>query len=155
MGGLVAGTGCGLGRIRVDERLRCRARPGKTGKQTRAKRENKPVLLQFTGQKWCALCVVLEKKIFSKKQFLDAASKNWVLVEIDLTRGKLDKMPPDQRAMYERNRGLAKKYKLRSVPTFILLDANGKEFSRFLGEHRWTVESFLKLLDDRLAKKGK
>jgi thioredoxin-related protein len=121
----------------------------------RAKRENKPVLLQFTGQKWCQLCVVLEKKIFSKKQFLDAASKNWVLVEIDLTRGKLDKMPPDQRAMYERNRGLAKKYKLRSVPTFILLDANGKEFSRFLGEHRWTVESFLKLLDDKLAKKGK
>jgi len=121
----------------------------------RAKREGKLVLLQFTGQKWCALCVVLEKKIFSKKQFLNAASKKWVLVEIDLTRGKLDKMSADQRAMYERNRGLAKKYKLRSVPTFILLDANGREFSRFFGKNTWTVESFLKLLDDQLVRKEK
>jgi thioredoxin-related protein len=120
-----------------------------------AKRENKPVLVQFTGQKWCALCVILEKKIFSKKQFLETASKKWVLLELDLTRGKLDKMPPAQRAMYERNRKLAHKFKLRSVPTFILLDPNGKEFSRFLGESTWTVESFLKLLDDQLAKKGK
>ena len=76
----------------------------------KAKKERKPVLIQFTGQQWCSLCVILDRKIFSKKEFLDRASKNWVLLELDLTRGNIQKMPADKRTMYERNRALVKQY---------------------------------------------
>lgn len=110
-----------------------------------AKKENKSVLLEFTGSDWCAPCIAMRKNVFSKKEFIDGASKNFVLVEIDL--------PLKDKELKAKNQPHADKYKVNSFPTVILLDSTGKEFTRFTASAYPKTEDFLKHLDDSLAKK--
>jgi len=111
----------------------------------KAKAENKPVLVEFTGSDWCPPCKMMRKNVFSKKAFVTAASKKWILVEID--------MPKKNPALAKKNQPLAKKFKIEGVPTVILLDKNGKEFHRFFASEFRTVDAFLKNLDKQLEKK--
>jgi thiol:disulfide interchange protein len=111
----------------------------------KAKAENKPVLVEFTGSDWCPPCKMMRKNVFSKKEFVTAASKKWILVEIDL--------PKKNPELAKKNQPLAEKFKIEGVPTVILLDKNGKEFNRFFASQFRTVEAFLKNLDKQLEKK--
>ena len=54
----------------------------------RSKKENKPIMLYFTGSNWCSYCVVLEKKVFSKRAFIDYSNKELILMYLDFPRGK-------------------------------------------------------------------
>ncbi|MCX6878748.1 MAG: thioredoxin family protein [Verrucomicrobia bacterium] len=110
-----------------------------------AKTEKKSVLVEFTGSDWCPPCKMMRANVFSKKEFVDAASKNFILVEIDLPRG-------DQEVA-KKNQPTAEKYKIDSFPTVILLDSEGKEFSRFYASEHPKTEDFLKRLDSELEKK--
>ena len=56
--------------------------------KAKAKAENKPMLLDFTGSDWCGWCVKLDKEVFSKAAFKDYADAELVLVEIDFPRNK-------------------------------------------------------------------
>ena len=112
----------------------------------KAKKENKPILVEFTGSDWCPPCMMMRKNVFSKKEFVDAASKKWILVELDLPK----KSHPE---VAKRNRPLAEKFKIEGVPTVILLDENGKEFNRFFASQYPSVEAFLKNLDKQLERK--
>jgi thiol:disulfide interchange protein len=111
----------------------------------KAKQENKPVLVEFTGSDWCPPCKMMRRNVFSKKEFVDAASKKWILLELDLPKGNKE--------VAERNQPLAKKFKIQGVPTVILLDKNGKEFNRFFASQYPSVEAFLKNLDKQLERK--
>jgi thiol:disulfide interchange protein len=111
----------------------------------KAKAENKPVLVEFTGSDWCPPCKMMRKNVFSKKEFVTAASKKWILVEIDL--------PKKNPELAKKNQPLAEKFKIEGVPTVILLDKNGKEFNRFFASQFRTVDAFLKNLDKQLEKK--
>jgi len=111
----------------------------------KAKAENKPVLVEFTGSDWCPPCKMMRKNVFSKKEFVTAASKKWILVEIDL--------PKKNPELAKKNQPLAEKFKIEGVPTVILLDKNGKEFNRFFASQFRTVEAFLKNLDKQIEKK--
>ena len=51
--------------------------------QAQAKKENKLVLMNFTGSDWCGWCKKLQKEVFSTKEFEQYAKDNVVLVEID------------------------------------------------------------------------
>ena len=61
------------------------------GKQ--AAKEDKAILMDFTGSDWCGWCIKLDKEVFSKKEFLDFASKHLVLLEVDFPRKK--KLPEE------------------------------------------------------------
>lgn len=54
----------------------------------RSIKENKPIMLYFTGSNWCGYCVVLEKKVFSKKAFIDYSNEELILMYLDFPRGK-------------------------------------------------------------------
>src|SRR5213593_3012649 len=56
--------------------------------QAQAKKENKLVMLDFTGSDWCGWCIKLNKEVFSKSEFAEYAKKNLVLVEVDFPRRK-------------------------------------------------------------------
>lgn len=111
----------------------------------KAKAEKKSVLVEFTGSDWCPPCIAMRKNVFSKKEFVTAASKKFILVELDFPKG-------DEK-LSEKNEPLAEKFKIEGFPTVILLDSGGKEFSRFWAEEFPTVEGFLKHLDEALEKK--
>lgn len=110
-----------------------------------AKTEKKAVLVEFTGSDWCPPCIAMRKNVFTKKEFVDAASKNFVLVELDFPNG--------DKAVKEKNQPYAEKYNIEGFPTVILFNSDGKEFTRFFASEYPKVDSFLKHLDDSLEKK--
>lgn len=110
-----------------------------------AKAENKSVLVEFTGSDWCPPCIAMRKNVFSKKEFVDAASKKFVLVELDFPKG--------DKELSEKNQPLAEKFKIEGFPTVVLLDSEGKEFTRFFASQFPKVEDFLKHLDEALENK--
>jgi thioredoxin-related protein len=99
-----------------------------------AKRENKRVLLDFTGSDWCGPCIQLKKRVFSRPEFISYAEKNLVLVEIDYPQQK--KQSP---VLVKQNERLATQYGIdvKGYPTLVLLDPAGKtlrELSGYDGE---------------------
>lgn len=116
-----------------------------------AKKENKSVLVEFTGVDWCPPCKVMRKEVFSKKEFVDGASKNFILVELDFPLE--ENATEEDKQTLEKHKPLAEKYKIDGFPTVVLLDSEGKEFSRFSAIEYPKTEAFLKHLDDALEKK--
>jgi len=90
--------------------------------QAQAKKENKLVMLDFTGSDWCGWCKKLDAEVFSKSDFSEYAKKNLVLVEVDFPRFK--KLSADQQ---KANNALQEKYKIEGYPTIIVLDGEGKQ----------------------------
>ena len=111
----------------------------------KAKAEKKSVLVEFTGSDWCPPCIAMRKNVFSTKEFVAAASKTYILVELDFPKG--------DKEVKEKNAPYAEKYKIEGFPTVILFDADGKEFSRFYASEYPKTDLFLKHLDKELAKK--
>jgi thioredoxin-related protein len=111
----------------------------------KAKAEKKSVLVEFTGSDWCPPCIAMRKNVFSKKEFIEAASKKFVLVELDFPKG--------DKALAEKNQPLAEKYEIDGFPTVVLLDSEGKEFTRFPASKFPKVEDFLSHLDEALENK--
>lgn len=91
----------------------------------KASKENKLVLLDFTGSDWCPWCMKLDHELFSQKAFKDYAEKNLVLVLVDFPRGK--KLENQSDALKKQNQDLQTKFKIEGYPTMILLDSNGKQ----------------------------
>jgi len=105
--------------------------------QEQAKKENKLVLLDFTGSDWCGWCIKLKNEVFDKKEFKEYADKNLVLVEVDFPRKK------EQSAEQKKaNRELAQKYGIRGYPTIIVLDGAGKQVGE-LGYMKGGPEPFI------------
>lgn len=111
-----------------------------------AKKENKAVLVEFTGSDWCPPCIMMRKNVFSKKEFVDAASKNYILVEVDL--------PKADKELAARSQITATKYNIEGFPTVVLLNGEGKEFSRFFAAEHPKLEDFLAHIDKKLENKN-
>ena len=100
-----------------------------------AKAGHKRVLLDFTGSDWCGPCIQLNKRVFSRPEFINYAEKNLVLVEIDYPQRK--KQPA---TLVKQNERLAKQYGIeeKGYPTLVLLDPAGKivrELNGYDGEN--------------------
>jgi thioredoxin-related protein len=92
----------------------------------KAKDENKPLLMLFTGSDWCPYCIQWEKEAFSKPEFKEYAKKNLVLLMVDFPEKK--KLP---KAQQKANDALLDKFKVEEYPTVIMLDSNGKKLGKF------------------------
>jgi thioredoxin-related protein len=93
-----------------------------------AAKENKKVLLDFTGSDWCHWCIQLKKETFDQPPFKEFADKNLVLVEVDFPQGK--SLPPEVK---KQNDALQEKYQIEGFPTLILLDPAGKVLKQNVG----------------------
>jgi len=111
----------------------------------KAKVEKKSVLVEFTGSDWCPPCIAMRKNVFTKSEFVEAASKKYILVELDFPNGDA--------AVKEKNQPYAEKYKIEGFPTVILFTPEGKEFSRFYASQFPKIDLFLKHIDEALVKK--
>jgi len=85
-----------------------------------AKKENKLILMDFTGSDWCGWCKKLDAETFSKPEFADYAGKNLVLVEVDFPAKK---QQSDE--VKKANKALQEKYDVNGYPTLILLKPDG------------------------------
>jgi uncharacterized protein YyaL (SSP411 family) len=86
-----------------------------------ARKENKLILLDFTGSDWCGWCKKLDAETFSKSEFADYAQKNLVLVQVDFPAQK-----PQSAELKAANQALQEKYGVHGYPTLVVLNADGK-----------------------------
>jgi thioredoxin-related protein len=93
-----------------------------------ASKENKKVLLDFTGSDWCPSCIAIKKAIFDKPAFKEFADKNLVLVEVDFPVGKT--LSPE---VMKQTVELQEQYQVQGFPTLILLDPQGKVIKQQIG----------------------
>jgi thioredoxin-related protein len=88
----------------------------------KAKTDQRPLIVNFTGSDWCPWCIKLHDEIFEKAEFKDYAKKHLVLAIVDFPRTK-----PQTDAEKKTARELAAKYKIKGYPTVVVFDAQGKE----------------------------
>ena len=101
-------------------------------------KENKPVLVDFTGSDWCPPCKSLHKVVFESSEFAAAASR-YVLVELDFPRNT-----PQTPELKAKNREWQQMYAVNSFPTILLLDAkSGEVFGRVGGFGGQTAKEYL------------
>lgn len=77
-----------------------------------SKSSNKPIFGFFTGSDWCGWCMKLQRDVFAKKEFIDWAKKNVVLLELDFPRKK--QLDP---SLAQQNSGLQQAFQVRGYPT--------------------------------------
>ena len=105
-------------------------------------KENKPVLVDFTGSDWCPPCKALHKQVFDSAEFAAVASR-YVLVELDYPKSK-----PQTPELKAKNAALSKQFGITGFPTVLLLDAkSGEVFGKTVGFGGQTAKEYL----DKLA----
>ncbi len=104
----------------------------------RSKNEGKPIFIYLTGSDWCGWCKKLEKEVISTKEFMDFASRHFVLMEADFPRKK--EQTPE---LKKQNAELGKKYLAGGYPTIWVLDSEGNKLSGDLGELEGGVDGYI------------
>lgn len=101
--------------------------------QAKAKKEKKKVMILFSGLEWCGPCKKFDKEVMKDRNFKAYAKKNLVVLELDLKRNKnveikvdgkkdakISKLKADK--IKEVREELSKKFKVKGVPTAVIID---------------------------------
>ena len=86
-----------------------------------AKKENKVVLINFTGSDWCGWCKRLEREVFAKDSFEKFAGDKLVLLKVDFP-----KYSRPSKEQMEANERLRVKYRVPGFPTIFLVNPEEK-----------------------------
>lgn len=96
-----------------------------------AAKENKYILLNFSGSDWCAPCIKMKAEVFEAQPFLSLAENHLILVRADFPRSKKNQLSKEQT---KHNEALAERYNPSGAfPLTLLLDANGKVIKEWDG----------------------
>lgn len=106
-----------------------------------AAKENKNILLNFSGSDWCGPCIKMKKQVFETEIFKTFATENLVLVRADFPRLKKNQL---EKSLQQHNEALAEKYNPDGkFPLTLLLDTNGNVISEWDGYNNQPPENFI------------
>ncbi|MCA9069748.1 MAG: thioredoxin family protein [Planctomycetaceae bacterium] len=88
-----------------------------------AAKENKDLMINFTGSDWCVWCKKLKKEVFEEDGFEKAADK-FVFVEMDFPNDK--SLIPKE--IQTQNEKWSDKFGIQGFPTVVLTDAKGRPY---------------------------
>ena len=80
-----------------------------------AQKENKNIIMVFSGSDWCAPCIKLEKYIWESDDFKKYANENWILLKLDFPKRKANKLSKEKQS---HNDALAEKYNNKHLSTW-------------------------------------
>ncbi|NOG45984.1 MAG: thioredoxin family protein [Calditrichaeota bacterium] len=116
-----------------------------------AAKNDKKILLYFSGSDWCRPCILLKKKVFEKELFKKFADDNLVLALFDFPARDKNKPEPAQIAHNEK---MAEIYNPEgNFPQVVLVTAEGKKISEFAGYGNETAVKYIAKLKEALAVK--
>ena len=105
-----------------------------------AKKEKKPILVDFTGSDWCGWCKKLEAEVFGTAAFKKWATEHVVLLKLDFPR----RIAQDETTK-KQNADMKATFGIKGYPTIVFMDAEGKELGRsgYLpgGPEKWTANA--------------
>jgi len=109
--------------------------------KNQAQKENKLILLNFSGSDWCGPCIRMHKEILENEVFQQYAHVHLVYLNADFPRLKKHQLPQEQQ---KENDELAEKYNPEGIfPYTLLLDSNGKVIKTWNGFYESGAESFM------------
>ncbi len=111
-----------------------------------SQKEEKPILVNFTGSDWCSWCFKIRDEIFYQKEFVEYARKNLVLLQFDYPRAK--EQSPGMKAY---NQKIAGKFKIKGFPTILLLDKEGSQIAQ-MGYEKGGPLKYIELIEKNLTK---
>lgn len=89
-----------------------------------SEKEEKPILLVFSGSDWCAPCIKLDRKIWQSETFKTYAGKHYVLYKADFPKKKKNRLAPE---VMNTNKALAERYNRKGFfPLVLILGKNGE-----------------------------
>ena len=113
-----------------------------------AVKDNKHILLNFSGSDWCAPCIKMKKEVFESEAFLTRSEAQLVLVRADFPRSKKNQLSPEQ---IKHNEALAEKYNPEGkFPFTLLLNADGSIVREWDGYVFASQDKFIGELDKAL-----
>ena len=108
--------------------------------QEKAKKEERFILLNFSGSDWCVPCIQMQESIFTKAEFMKMADSQLVVVRADFPRKKKNKPAAD---IVLQNEMLADKFNPNgNFPYTLLMDADGKIIKSWDGKPDETAAVF-------------
>lgn len=88
----------------------------------RARREQKPMFVVFTGSDWCPWCMRLEDEVLKTTEFAREVGDKFVFVNIDFPRR--NSQPQE---MAQQNQQLKAQYAVKGFPTVLILDSQQRQ----------------------------
>ena len=108
--------------------------------KAQAAKENKNIILVFSGSDWCAPCIKLDKNIWQSEAFKAEAAKKWIIVKADFPKKKEHALPENQK---QHNDKLAEKYNPEGYfPLVVVMDKNGKVMGK-TGFKKMDAEAYI------------
>ncbi|QEG21297.1 thioredoxin family protein [Mariniblastus fucicola] len=107
-----------------------------------AAKDNKDLLLLYTGSDWCPPCKKLEQEVFSDEDFYAEAEGDFVFVKFDFLKNS-----PLRDEVKKKNEEWARKFGVDSFPTIVLVDPELKPYA-FAGYEEGGTENFLGMLEE-------
>lgn len=121
--------------------------------KARAKAENKPIFVYFTGSDWCGWCIRLDKEVLHKPEFKAYAKESLVLLEVDFPR-KPENKEKQSAELKAQNKDLDKKFKVEGYPTVFVTDADLNTLGE-TGYREGGPEKYIEHLKELIAKAAK
>lgn len=89
---------------------------------TVSNKEQKPMLMFFTGSDWCGWCIRLQNEVLKTPEFTKWAKDNVILVELDYPR-----RTPQTPEIKNQNNELQQAFGIRGFPTVYFTSAEAKD----------------------------
>ncbi|MFS8083612.1 MAG: thioredoxin family protein [Ginsengibacter sp.] len=111
--------------------------------ETVAKKENKLILLNFSGSDWCGPCIRLHKEFFDGEAVNQFAAGHLILLNADFPRSKKNQLSKEQQG---KNNELADTYNKTGIfPLTVLLNSEGRVLKTWEG---YPSESILEFINE-------
>jgi len=116
-----------------------------------AKREKKPILVDFMSYS-CGACVVMDEKTFAAPEIKKLLSADWVCIKVN-THHRHKSGTFDGKTMNYFQ--LAKYFRVSAVPTFLFIDKEGKPVQSLVGyQDKELFGDILDYMKDEAHKRG-
>jgi thioredoxin-related protein len=89
---------------------------------TVSNKEQKPMLMFFTGSDWCGWCIRLQNEVLKTPEFTKWAKDNVILVELDYPR-----RTPQTPEIKNQNNELQQAFGIQGFPTIYFTSAEAKD----------------------------
>ncbi|MBE7629717.1 thioredoxin family protein [Tenacibaculum piscium] len=97
----------------------------------KAKKENKPVLVFFTGSDWCPPCQTIDRELFNTDKFKGFSDEKLILYKADFPRNR-DLVSSEAK---KENNELQYRYGINAFPTVVVVNAKGNVLGKKKGAY--------------------